>query len=370
VFHRACCELSRAGYEVHLIAAGEKKEAYQEKGVTIHPLPECKSRWQRFTRASYVARVAADLKPDLFHVHEPGLLSSVLAKAGSRPVIYDVHETYLDILKSSDWIPRWTRPLAALAWDQWERQLVRRCAGIIVTTRQQSLRYEALHSRVRIIANYPHGQSVEDLPPVKRDGITCVFAGVLRPDRGISQMLRAVALLKERGLVVRLALAGTPLSDEYLSSLHAEAKRLGIEKLMRYHGVLSNREAFIFQHQGSIGLIADLPYRYFLTVVPTKLMECMSLGLPVVCSDLPVYREVAGATGAGIMVDPTKPEKIADAIERLVLNPDLARQMGEAGRRAVRERFNWNIERVKLLQLYDELMGAPYGDRRLQVTAV
>ena len=79
----------------------------------------------------------------------------------------------------------------------------------------------------------------------------------------------------------------------------------------------------------------------------------------MVCSDFPKYREVAEKTGAGIMVDPTKPEQIADAIESLVRNPALARQMGEAGKRAVRERFNWNVERVKLLQLYHEILSPP-----------
>jgi glycosyltransferase involved in cell wall biosynthesis len=52
----------------------------------------------------------------------------------------------------------------------------------------------------------------------------------------------------------------------------------------------------------------------------------------VVCSDFPVYREVAGETGAGIMVDPTKPKQIADAIESLVRSPALARQRGSGER--------------------------------------
>jgi glycosyltransferase involved in cell wall biosynthesis len=81
--------------------------------------------------------------------------------------------------------------------------------------------------------------------------------------------------------------------------------------------------------------------------------------LPVVCSDFPVYREVAGITGAGILVDPTKPEQIADGIESLIRNPALAMQMGEAGSRVVHERFNWNKERLKLLQLYHEVVGVP-----------
>jgi glycosyltransferase involved in cell wall biosynthesis len=297
--------------------------------------------------------------PDLFHVHEPDLLGPVIARAGSRPVIYDVHESYLDMLNENMWLPHWAKPFARMAWDRWERRLVRRCAGIVVATEPLSLRYSRLRDKVCVVANYPSFESVDNLPPVKRDGATCVFAGVLRPDRGISQMFEALALLKRRGLTVRLALAGLALSDEYLASLLNEAKVLGIDENVQYHGILSRAEAMKLQHRASISLIADLPCRSFMVALPTKLVECMALGLPVVCSDFPVYREVAGATGAGITVDPTKPEQIADAIESLVRDPARARRMGEAGREAVRTRFNWQAESTKLLDLYHQLVGAP-----------
>jgi hypothetical protein len=112
VFHRACVSSADAGYEVHLFAAGDGTEAYCHRGVTIHPLPKCHSRTERLVRRSRVAQMAADLEPDLFHVHEPELLGSVIRFAKSRPVIYDVHESYLDVLKERDWIPKWLKPFA------------------------------------------------------------------------------------------------------------------------------------------------------------------------------------------------------------------------------------------------------------------
>ncbi len=78
---------------------------YRERGVFVHPLPESGSRWDRFARRFEVARMAADLKPDLFHVHEPELLGGVIARAQSKPVIYDVHESYLDVLQEREWVP-------------------------------------------------------------------------------------------------------------------------------------------------------------------------------------------------------------------------------------------------------------------------
>lgn len=355
VFRRACCELARAGYEVHLIAQGKGTKAYEEKGVIIHPLPEPGTRRQRYTRASRVAQLAADLRPDLFHVHEPDLLGAVISRAGSRPVIWDVHESYLELLNENSWMPSWMKPFARIAWDQWERRLVRRCAGVVTVTETIAKRYMSLNKNVCVVANFPDWQSMDELSAVQRDGATCVMAGTLSPSRGLPIIFRALALLKQRGLHVRLNLAGNA-SDDYLPSLWNEAERLAVRQQVEYHGILSKEEALLFQKQADIGLVTYQPLLYCVNSLPNKLLECMSLGVPVVYSNFPNYREIAETAGAGIMVDPTVPEEIADAIETLVRNPDLAKRMGEAGKRAIRERFNWGVERVKLLRLYHEIL--------------
>ena len=91
--------------------------------------------------------------------------------------------------------------------------------------------------------------------------------------------------------------------------------------------------------------------------MPNKLVECMGLSLPVVFSNFPNYGEVAGAAGAGIAVNPTKPSEIADALERIIRDPDLARNMGRAGRRAAEQKFSWKTDEARLLRLYEQVLG-------------
>jgi len=347
--------LARVGYEVHLLAQGIGSKAYEEKGVVIHPLPEPKNRWERYTRASYVARLAANLNPDLFHVHEPDLLGPVLSKAGSRPVIYDVHESYLDILNENNWMPSWIKPFTRMAWDLWERRLVRRCAAVVTVAGTIARRYRSFNEAVSVVANFPDCQRMDEPIAAQKDGLTCVMAGTLSPSRGLPIIFRALALLKQRGLVVRLNLAGHG-SRDYLSFLWDEAERLGVRQQVEYAGILSRDEALLFQKRADIGLVTYQPLLYCVNSLPNKLLECMSLGVPVVYSNFPNYREIAETAGAGIMVDPTVPEQIADAIETLVRNPHLARQMGDAGKQAVLERFNWGVERNKLISLYHEIL--------------
>lgn len=355
VFHRTCKALAKAGYEVHLFATGPESREYVQEGVVIHPLPECNSRRARYFRIRSIARMAAAIQPDIYHVHEPDLLGPVLREAGARPVLYDVHEYFIDVLGASPWMPRWLSPVVSCAWDYWERRLVRRCAGVITVTEPIAGRYVTLNSNVRVVANYPDRESIDAPLLVERDGKTCVMAGSINPTRGLQQNFEALALLKRRGLVVRLALAGSAISDEYLTSVLAEADRLGVRQQVEYHGILSKDEAIRFQQKADIGLVTYLPFGGCVHALPSKLLECMALGLPVVCSDFPVIRQVAG-TGAGILVDPADPLEIADAIERLVRNPQLAKEMGEVGRSAVRERFNWGVEQSKLVGLYQQVL--------------
>jgi len=82
----------------------------------------------------------------------------------------------------------------------------------------------------------------------------------------------------------------------------------------------------------------------------------MSSKIPVIASDFPLWRDIVVKTGCGLLVDPLKPEEIAQAIQWLLENPDEAQAMGERGREAVQSQYNWSIEEKKLLQMYKELL--------------
>jgi glycosyltransferase involved in cell wall biosynthesis len=303
-----------------------------------------------------IAQRAVDLNPDLFHVHEPELLGPIVARSGGRPVVWDVHESYLDVLMDRDWIPRPLRTAARLAWDRRERALLRRCSAVVAATDRVAHRYIPLHRDVVTVANYPDLDELAGLPTAERDGKTLVYAGTIVPNRGLREVFSALALLRDRGVEVRLTLAGRG-EDEYLRTLFGEAERLGVRHLVNYHGVVSRTEAIGLQNSSSIGIISGLPVGNNLAAVPVKMVECMALGLPLVYSDFPSHAEVAGRSQAGIAVDPTRPADIAAAIERLVRNPGLARELGENGRRGAREKFNWGAERAKLLELYGRILG-------------
>ena len=201
VFHRECLTLAEAGYEVHLIARSARHEAYSNRSVAIHPLPDPKSRQERLARRWSVARMAASLCPDLYHVHEPELLGPVLAVAGPHPLVWDVHESYLDVLMDRHWIPE-MGPTRLDRLGHPGARACRRCASVVTVTEPIAKRCRRLCTNVYVIANYPEIGPTDGPLQGTRDGRTCVFAGGLVPNRGLSKVIAALGLLRRRGLSV------------------------------------------------------------------------------------------------------------------------------------------------------------------------
>lgn len=94
-------------------------------------------------------------------------------------------------------------------------------------------------------------------------------------------------------------------------------------------------------HNGNIGII--------------KIFESMEAGLPLICSDVPVYRKIWEKYKFGILVDPTNPDQIAEAINYMVQNKEEAYKMGQEGRRAVIEKYNCDVVSKEYVEIIENL---------------
>jgi glycosyltransferase involved in cell wall biosynthesis len=91
------------------------------------------------------------------------------------------------------------------------------------------------------------------------------------------------------------------------------------------------------------------------TLGNVKLFEFMEAKLPVICTNYRLWKEVVEGNNCGICVDPKNIKEIENAIRYIIDNPEEAEIMGENGRKAVLEKYNWGTQERVLLKLYQGL---------------
>ncbi len=356
IFQKQCRSLARAGYEVDLVAAEPGTDAVRD-GVHIHLVRRNSRKLARFTATVFrVLRKALSLNADVYHFHDPELVfAGLFLKMRGKRVIYDIHEDYSSWMTFNTSIPSWLRKPAAWGMRSLENLIVGKYDALVTVTPEIAQRFTQLNPHTVLIRNFPLGEEFRSVAETvsweSREIIACNI-GTMSRERGFAEMIEAVSLVRER-FPLKLVLGGTldAPSREYYESLAPERK--AYVEWLGYTSRDRMREVF---SRARIGLIIHHPVKNFLIGYPTKLFEFMSAGLPVVCSDFPVLRNLDRGVNCCIHVDPLDPKAIAGAMLRLLESPAEAEAMGRRGRKAVQEKYSWEAEETALLSLYSRIL--------------
>lgn len=122
--------------------------------------------------------------------------------------------------------------------------------------------------------------------------------------------------------------------------------------MVKFVGNVSREDVNKLYGLSRAGLLVYQPARNHTEAMPNKLFEFMAAGLPVIVSDFPLWKSIVDEAECGLAVTPTDVDAVRMACEKLLNDIDLGQQMGRNGRKKVLESFNWDVERVKLLDLY------------------
>jgi len=312
------------------------------------------------TRTAWqVLRVAVREKGDIYHFHDAELVwVALLLRALGAPVIYDVHEDLPAQIRSKGWVPRWLSGAVAGVAYVAEKIAGKLLSGIVAATPAIARRFPA--AKTILVQNYPVlGELIaRGAQPYHERPHRVIYVGGLTEIRGCFEMVRALELLPST-LEPELVLAGT-ISP---AALEQEIRRERGWARVRYVGWQGRHEVARLLGEARAGLVLFHPVPNHVQAQPNKMFEYMAAGIPIVASNFPLWREIVEGAGCGLVVDPLDPAAIAQAIAYLLNHPDEAEAMGLRGQRAVRERYNWDTERAKLLSLYRKLAdGTVLGD--------
>jgi colanic acid/amylovoran biosynthesis glycosyltransferase len=194
------------------------------------------------------------------------------------------------------------------------------------------------------------GSSDSDLAA---DGEAAVLSiGRLVPDKGQAVLLQAVAVLAQRGYRLAVTLAGEGPARANLEGL---ASDLGICEQVRFTGAVGQDRIDRLYAAADVFCLSS-----FAEGVPCVLMEAMAMELPVVSTGVAGIPELIDDGETGLLVAPGRPEALADAIELLLRDPSLARQIGARARTKVIDEFNAETSAAQLHDLFAQMLLGPH----------
>ena len=344
-----------AGFEVHVATRVDRHgAAIKAEGFHLHPIP-----WRRGSLdprdlvrvVREVRRLYRSIEPDLaHHVALPATVVGSLAATG-LPVVCLNAMTGLGTMFTSDAAKlRVARAVLTLAL----RKLLNRPRSTVLV---QNLDDRAVMERLGIegerIALIPgSGVDIDALAPQPEPAgpITVAFAGRLVESKGIRTLVAAHERLGRRGRDIRLLIAGLPDLANPTSIASQEIEAWSRRPNVTHLGFVDDIAAL-----WSSAHIAALPSHR--EGMPLSLLEAAACGRPLVATDVPGCREIARPGVNAFLVPLDDAEALANAIDRLALDPELRRKFGAASRELVELRFSSKRIGCDVIRLYQRLLG-------------
>ena len=176
-----------------------------------------------------------------------------------------------------------------------------------------------------------------------------VMAARLLRDKGVFEFVEAAKLLKQRGLSAEVRLIGSPDRGNPTCVAQQDLEQWAAEGQVE---LLGFRKDIAAQYAAS-NIVCLPSYREGL---PKCLIEAAACGRAVVTTDVPGCRDAITANVTGILVPVKDTVALADAIQILIEDPALRKQMGLAGRALAEEAFA--IEKIvdQHMEIYQELL--------------
>jgi len=351
IFLKICRSLATAGYKTSLVVADSKGDKTRD-GVTVFDVGKPSGRVDRiFAVTRRVLKKAVEIDADLYHLHDPELLPAGLRlKNLGKGVIFDSHEDVPCQMLHKPYLNMPARWLIAKVFSIYESRACQRLDAVIAATPFIRDKFLKINPHSVDINNYPIlgelGQGNTDWSTRKKQ--VC-YVGGIGSIRGIREIVRAMEYVGSGAGLVLGGRFGEP-------EVEKEVKTYAGWSRVNALGWLDRQQVREVLGKSMAGLVTLHPIINYIDALPVKMFEYMSAGIPVIASNFPLWKEIIEDNQCGICVDPLNPAEIANAIDTLVNDTAMAADMGRNGRRAVEEKYNWQHEEKKLLQLYKNVL--------------
>jgi len=352
IFWKQCCSLASEGYDVYILTNDGLPDEIKENIKIIACETYYKKRFQTILKAkSTFLKKALEIDADIYQLHGPELIPLGLAlKKYNKIIFYDAHEDLPQQILEKEWIPQIARKPLSILIEHYLKYSLSKFDELFTVTPHIVERLKKITNTVTMITNYPivyenNFFSFEEYD--KRGNILC-FIGTVSSASNHENILEALSNIDN----VKYHIAGTFYPESYIKNL----SNIKAWSKVQFFGRLSKEDLKLFLKRVSIGIVIfdynrNLGYKIG-TLGNNKLFEYMEAGLPIICTDFDLWKEIIDKYNCGIYVQPNDIEGIKNAICYLINNKKEAYEMGQNGRKAVLLEYNWETQEKEYLKIF------------------
>ncbi len=339
--------MQKNGFHVSLVVADDKGDEIKDN-IQIFDVGKEASRLKRMIKSpSKIYAKALELDADIYHFHDPELISTgkKLINKGKR-VIYDVHEDVPLQILSKPYLNLFLRKIISRIFEWYENKNVKNFSYVITATDFIKERFLKINKNSESIKNYPIVDELKiNVNWSNKKDLVC-YVGAIAKIRGISEIVKAMEFTD-----CKLNLAGK-FTDEKLRNELIKYKSWN--KVIE-HGFANRELVKRIYEESKIGLVTLYPTINYKDALPVKLFEYMLAGIPVISSNIALWQKIVEENNCGLCVNPYNSKEIADAVNKIITNDELAESMGRNGQKAVIEKYNWAFEEEKIVEIYKRI---------------
>lgn len=340
--------LASVGLEVHVITKQTACDPF-DAGVVVHQFPN-RGNLGYFLMVPAVRRLLNEIKPDLVNAHYASGYGTTARLVNYRPYLLSVWGSDVYDFPHKSLLHKYLVRKNLLAADK-----------VASTSNCMAEETRKLAPELGDIAITPFGvdmQQYHAAQPAESDDSRPIVIGTVKtmaPKYGISTLLQAFAILRNKCLAdvpdvrkrLQLRLVG---GGPQLQELKALAVTLGVDACAEFVGRVPHEK--VPEELSKLDIYVALSESESFGVA---IIEAGAAARPVVVSNAGGLPEVTVDGVTGIVVPKNNPAAAAEAIERLVLDPELRVRMGLAGRQHVAENYSWTASIQQMISVYESM---------------
>lgn len=379
-----------AGHKIYLLSLGTRgMQAFEDvNGVKVIRIFPPKRFFKRAWRSLWssiffddpfwrktLEQIIKQYKIEITHCHDLPMvkITTSVARKFNIPAIADLHENFPEGIRawrkekisSKIWLYNWlTFPFPIGIYKKFEKSVLQHADRIITVIDEAKAHYvndcQIPSERITIAMNtedleeFDNLKIDESLVEKYKDDFILTYIGGFGPHRGIETAIKSMPKIIEEIPQAKLFLVGGG-PEGYEELLKMSCRGLKVENNIVFTGWVNFELVPSYIALSDVCLVPHNASGHTNTTIPHKLFQFMAMKKPVVVTDCKPLKRIVDECNCGIVVPSRDYNEMAKAVIHLYKNKEFKERLGENGRRAVIEKYNWSNEGKKLIELYKKI---------------